>query len=213
MKKIIWLYLFILPLIAQCEELISFSSPGHFCRLQVKNEPGGKLTYSIWLNGKIVLQPSALGMILAKPAQTLSGFDVLKIDSTAFDETWEPVWGEQSRIRNRYKQLSLLLKENTGSGIELKIIFRLFDDGLGFRYEFPAQANLNHFIVADELTTFSLTGDHQAFWIPGDYDTNEYEYTTCRLSEIDAGAKQIFKRADRMVRIQTDPCFICKACK
>lgn len=116
------------------------------------------------------------------------------MDSSFYDETWQPVWGEQSKIRNNYRQLVLSLIDKSGSGIKLNLVVRVFNDGLGFRYEFPQQEKLNHFIVADELTQFAMTGDHKAFWIPGDYDTNEFAYYTTKLSEVDAtGAARLRK--------------------
>ena len=117
---------------------------------------------------------------------SLIKFSLASADSSRVDETWKPVWGEQSSIRNNYKQLVLRLNDKSGSGIALNMIFRVFNDGVGFRYEFPKQDKLNHFVVADELTQFAVSGDHKAFWIPGDYDTNEFAYYTTKLSEIDA---------------------------
>ena len=135
---------------------------------------------------KAVIGSSGLGFKLNVPDISLIKFSLLSADSSRIDETWKPVWGEQSSIRNNYKQLILRLKDKSGSGISVNVIFRVFNDGVGFRYEFPKQDKLNHFIVADELTQFVVGGNHKAFWIPGDYDTNEFAYYTTNLSEIDA---------------------------
>jgi len=111
------------------------------------------------------------------------GFTVESVETGTFDETWEPVWGEESQIRNNYNELLVNLVQ-TSSERKMSIRFRLYDDGLGFRYEFPYQKNLSYFVIKEELTQFALAGDHTAWWLPGDYDTQEYNFTECRLSEI-----------------------------
>ena len=111
------------------------------------------------------------------------GFKVTGVETGTFDETWEPVWGEESRIRNNYNELLVCL-EQTSTQRQMNIRFRLYNDGLGFRYEFPYQKNLSYFVIKEELTQFALTGDHTAWWVPGDYDTQEYNYVESRLSEI-----------------------------
>ncbi len=111
------------------------------------------------------------------------GFVLESVETSTFDETWEPVWGEESEIRNHYNELLVNLVQ-TSTEKKMSIRFRLFDDGLGFRYEFPYQKNLSYFVIKEELTEFAMAGDHVAWWIPGDYDTQEYEYTESRLSEI-----------------------------
>lgn len=113
----------------------------------------------------------------------MTGFVVRNTQTASFDETWTPVWGEEDKIRNHYNELAVTL-EQPDNQRHIVIRFRLFNDGLGFRYEFPQQNNLNYFIIKEEHTQFAMTGDHTAFWIPGDYDTQEYDYTTSRLSEI-----------------------------
>ncbi|MEG2366328.1 MAG: glycoside hydrolase family 97 protein, partial [Alistipes sp.] len=110
-------------------------------------------------------------------------FEIIGTDSTTFDETWRTVWGEEETIRNHYNELTISLKQQQ-SGRLMRLHFRLFDDGLGFRYEFPDQPNLIYFVLTDERTEFAMTGDHTAWWIPGDYDTQEYDYNCSRLSEI-----------------------------
>lgn len=143
-------------------------------------------TYSLSFKGKKVLQESSIGFDLAKPNVQLTQFTLLGIDSTEVESKWKPIWGEQDEIENNYKQITFHLKSFTEKPIKLDIQFRLFRDGLGFRYIFPQQDNLQYFIVKDELTQFHLNGNHKAFWIPGDFDTNEYMYTTSKLSEINA---------------------------
>ena len=112
------------------------------------------------------------------------GFAVESVETASFDETWEPVWGEESKIRNNYNELLVNLVQSS-SEKKMSIRFRLYDDGLGFRYEFPYQKNLSYFVIKEELTQFALAGDHTAWWLPGDYDTQEYNFTECRLSEIE----------------------------
>ena len=111
------------------------------------------------------------------------GFAVESVETASFDETWEPVWGEESKIRNNYNELLVNLVQ-TSSEKKMSIRFRLYDDGLGFRYEFPYQKKLSYFVIKEELTQFALAGNHTAWWLPGDYDTQEYNFTECRLSEI-----------------------------
>ncbi|MCU6167531.1 glycoside hydrolase family 97 N-terminal domain-containing protein, partial [Enterobacter roggenkampii] len=103
--------------------------------------------------------------------------------TSTFDESWKPVWGEANQIRNHYNELAVTLNQKS-TDRHIVIRFRLFDDGLGFRYEFPEQKNLTYFVIKEERTQFAMAGDHKAFWIPGDYDTQEYDYTTSKLSEI-----------------------------
>ena len=118
-----------------------------------------------------------------EPDNFYSGFEVEKTEESSFDETWKPVWGEESEIRNHYNEMAVTLKQGVTSRIMI-LRFRLYDDGLGFRYEFPEQENLTYFVIKEELTQFAMAGDHTAFWIPGDYDTQEYDYVESRLSEI-----------------------------
>ena len=111
------------------------------------------------------------------------GFAVESVETSTFDETWEPVWGEEAQIRNNYNELLVNLVQ-TSSEKKMSVRFRLYNDGLGFRYEFPYQKNLSYFVIKEEMTQFALAGDHTAWWLPGDYDTQEYNFTECRLSEI-----------------------------
>ena len=140
-------------------------------------------TYELSLNGKTVIRPSHLGLELVGTEDLMGGFERSNTEYNTFDETWEPVWGETKTIRNHYNEMVVSLKQSP-TDRQLLIRFRLFDDGLGFRYEFPLQANLTNFVIQEERTQFAMAGDHTAFWLPGDYDTQEYDYTTSKLSQI-----------------------------
>jgi len=144
----------------------------------------GTPVYRLFYKGKEVVKDSKLGMDLKNDEiDLMSDFKIDGIGNSSFDETWEPVWGEENKIRNQYNEMEISLSQSE-SGRKLVLRFRLFDDGLGFRYEFPIQQSLGHFVVKEEKSQFAMTGDHTAFWIPGDYDTQEYDYTESKLSEI-----------------------------
>ena len=144
-----------------------------------KGEPVYELSYK----GKEVIKPSKLGLELKDDPGLMDGFTLIDAKTSSFDETWEPVWGEVKQIRNNYNELAVTLDQKAQDR-KMLIRFRLYDDGLGFRYEFPQQKNLNYFVIKEEHSQFAMTGDHTAFWIPGDYDTQEYDYTESKLSEI-----------------------------
>ncbi len=167
------------------DQVYSLRSPNRNIELGINNRTNGDVIYRVLYKGKPVIEPSGLGFRLKVPEISLVKFDVVGVDSLLFEQTWKTAWGEQSVIKNHYRQLIVKLVERS-SGTKVNVIFRVFNDGVGFRYEFPKQDKLNHFIVAEELTQFGLTGDHKAFWIPGDYDTNEFSYYTTALSAIDA---------------------------
>ena len=188
--------------LALCTAIISAQnllSPNGQLEMQFSIDKG-KPTYTLSYKGKTVIAPSHLGIELKGEAQRrdfndfdaknegssyslLNGFSVKSAETSTFDETWKTVWGEESEIRNHYNELAVTLQQGVTDRI-MVIRFRLFDDGLGFRYEFPQQKNLNYFVIKEERTQFAMTGDHIAYWIPGDYDTQEYDYTVSRLSEI-----------------------------
>lgn len=165
-------------------------------------------TYQLSYKGKEVIKPSRLGFEFAAGAGRLefgeeikrednheasipfyNHFELIGYETRSFDETWHPVWGETKDIRNHYNELIVKLNQTT-SGRKMNICFRLFDDGLGFRYEFPEQEKMIYFVIKEELTQFAMTGNHTAYWIPGDYDTQEYDFTQSRLSEIRSLMKQ-----------------------
>jgi hypothetical protein len=147
-------------------------------------ENDGTPTYQLFMNNKEIIKKSKLGLELQKDKKALlNDFKLVNEVRNTFDETWKPVWGEETSIRNHYNELALTLKQiETDRSIIIR--FRLFNDGLGFRYEFPEQKNLTYFVLKEERTEFAMTGDHTAFWIPGDYDTQEYDFTESKLSEI-----------------------------
>lgn len=174
------------------------------------NEQGAPV-YDLTFKEKTVIKPSTLGLELKredpekktdfewtemkdkagvdKRANLMTGFKIKDTRTSTFDETWRPVWGEESEIRNHYNELEVTLDQPMNNRY-IVIRFRLFNDGLGFRYEFPQQQNLNYFVIKEEHSQFAMSGDHTAFWIPGDYDTQEYDYTTSRLSEIRSKMKE-----------------------
>ena len=180
------------------------SPDGNFIMNFSLNQEGAPV-YELTYKNKAVIKPSTLGLELKKEdankkttfdwkertdkdqldAKTnlMTGFTIKDTETSTFDETWKPVWGEESEIRNNYNELAITL-EQPENDRHIIIRFRLFNDGLGFRYEFPQQKNLNYFVIKEEHSQFAMAGDHTAFWIPGDYDTQEYDYTTSRLSEI-----------------------------
>ena len=144
----------------------------------------GTPSYSLIYKNKVVVKPSKLGLELKNDKKSLlNDFTIVDSKIATFDENWKPVWGEISSIRNHYNELAVTLNQKE-TDRKVIIRFRLFDDGLGFRYEFPSQKNLTYFVIKEERTQFAMTGNHTAFWIPGDYDTQEYDYTKSKLSEI-----------------------------
>lgn len=147
---------------------------------QLKN---GIPTYKVDYKGKPVIKESRLGLELRDGKNLMDGFEQLNATTSTFDETWQPVWGEVKEIRNHYNELLAELKQPSTDRY-MNIRFRVYDDGVGFRYEFPQQKNLVYFVIKEEHSQFAMTGDHTAWWIPGDYDTQEYDYTESKLSEI-----------------------------
>lgn len=167
---------------AQDANLRKVSSPDGNVELSFNLKDGHIPVYSLDYKGKPVVGESHLGFKL----QGSGMYDWFEISDTAtreIDETWNPVWGEESQIRNHCNEMTVTLRQ-TSSNRFMKICFRVFDDGMGLRYEFPDQKSMAYFVITDELTEFAMTGDHTAWWIPGDYDTQEYDYTRSRLSEI-----------------------------
>ena len=161
----------------------SITSPNGQLQLNFSVNAQGEPVYELSYKGKLVINPSKLGLELKNDPGLMNGFTMADAKTSTFDETWEPVWGEVKQIRNHYNELAVTLNQKAQDR-NIIIRFRLFDDGMGFRYEFPLQKNLNYFVIKEERTQFAMTGDHTAFWIPGDYDTQEYDYTESKLSEI-----------------------------
>lgn len=204
MKQILTLLLLATTLVANARTETLKSPDGNLEMTFTLSEDGTPL-YALKHGGKDIVLDSRLGYMLRgdlygntpenymqesyDPVDFCSGFAVVNTATTSFDQTWEPVWGEESQIRNHYNELAVTLEKKNfkgkkGADVQMVVRFRLYDDGLGFRYEFPQQKNLKYFVVVDELTQFRMTGDHKAFWIPGDYDTQEYNYAESRLSEV-----------------------------
>lgn len=159
-------------------------SPNGEMQLAFSLDAAGAPTYQLNFKNKPVIKSSRLGFDLKNDSTDLiQGFQIINSSESTFDETWTPVWGEESEIRNHHQELLVELLHQA-SQRKMNIRFRLFDTGLGFRYEFPVQENMGHFVISEEMSQFAMTGDHTAFWIPGDYDTQEYDYTESKLSEI-----------------------------
>jgi len=202
MKKIIFLLLCDIALNINAQTL---QSPNGNFEMKFEISTLGEPTYSLFFKEKCVIKPSKLGLQLYNTADDytefngitvknegaakddkyslLDGFSIGDVKNSTFDQTWKTVWGEEAEIRNNYNELTVTLNQQR-TDRQIIIRFRLFDSGLGFRYEFPAQKNLNYFVIKEEKTQFAMTGDHIAHWIPGDYDTQEYDYTVSKLSEI-----------------------------
>ncbi|UGS23928.1 glycoside hydrolase family 97 protein [Flavobacterium channae] len=166
-------------------------SPNGAFEMNFSLSKSGEPTYALYLKGKEVIKPSKLGFYIKDDKKSLvNDFELVNEARGAHNEMWNPVWGEESAIKNHYNELVVTLKQKE-TNRKLIVRFRLFDEGLGFRYEFPEQKELIYFIIKEERTEFAMTGDHTALWIPGDYDTQEYDYTESKLSEI----RSLFKSA------------------
>ena len=195
MKKVIYLFAFLLlPLVTMAQEI---KSPNGMVDLKFYLQ-NGRPTYEMTFKGKSVIKPSHLGLELAKnkhaskgmdETDLMDGFQVSDSKTTSFDETWKPVWGETSTIRNNYNELAVTLNQ-PATKRNIVIRFRVYDYGMGLRYEFPQQNELNYFIIKEEHTQFAMAGDHTAYWIPGDYDTQEYETVVSKMSQIRGLMKQ-----------------------
>ena len=165
------------------KDVEQMTSPNGEVKLKFALTEKGEPMYELFYKDKRVLNPSMLGIELVDAPNLLDGFTLSKVDTCSVDETWQPVWGEEKEIRNNYNELAVTLNQ-AAEKRDMVIRFRVFDDGVGFRYEFPLSDSLNYFTIKEERTQFAMTGDHKAFWIPGDYDTQEYDYMESRLSEI-----------------------------
>ena len=159
------------------------SSPSGIVNVNFELASGGVPTYTVDYKERPVIKPSRLGLELNGRPNLMDGFEVVKTSTSSFDETWQPVWGEVKDIRNHYNELLVELRQPETDRY-MNIRFRVYDDGMGLRYEFPQQKNLVYFTIKEEHTQFAMTGNHTAWWIPGDYDTQEYDYTESRLTEI-----------------------------
>lgn len=183
MKKLtLFFFVFVFSFSAFAQNLTSPS--GNFL-LFFKLNDSGEAVYQLSYKGKAVIKESKMGFEIKDQPDLKKGLKIIDSKTDSKDESWNPVWGEVKTIRNNYKELAVTLEQKSDK-LTRKIIirFRLFDDGLGFRYEFPVQDQLKYFVVNEEKTEFNLTGDHKTFWIPGDYDSQEYAYNTTKFSEI-----------------------------
>lgn len=187
MRKILFA-LMLLPMLAMAQTV---KSPNGNVSVKFSLD-NGRPVYEVSYKKRAVVKPSYLGLELAKTKHAskgmeetslMDGFVVAKTDTSTFDETWKPVWGETATIRNPYNELAVTLNQ-PATKRNIVIRFRVYDDGMGLRYEFPQQEELNYFVIKEEHTQFAMAGDHKAFWIPGDYDTQEYETVESKLSEI-----------------------------
>ena len=161
----------------------NISSPSGQVSVDFELTGKGVPTYHMTYKGTEVIKPSTLGLELNGKPNLMDGFEVVKTSTSTFDETWQPVWGEVKDIRNHYNELLVELRQPETDRY-MNIRFRVYDEGMGLRYEFPRQKNLVYFVIKEEHTQFAMTGDHTAWWIPGDYDTQEYDYTESKLTEI-----------------------------
>ena len=180
MKRIIFIAVLLSAFFVRAQEVAS-SNKNLLLKFTLQDD--GTPSYTLTYKGKYVIKPSKLGFELKDKKSLLNDFIITDTATSSFDETWMPVWGEVKTIRNHYNELAVTLNQKE-TGHVMIIRFRVFDDGLGFRYEFPVQKNLTYFVIKEERTEFAMAGDHTAFWIPGDYDTQEYDYTRSKLSEI-----------------------------
>lgn len=187
MRKILFA-LMLLPMLAMAQTV---KSPNGNVSVKFSLD-NGRPVYEVSYKKRAVVKPSYLGLELAKTKHAskgmeetslMDGFVVAKTDTSTFDETWKPVWGETATIRNHYNELAVTLNQ-PATKRNIVIRFRVYDDGMGLRYEFPQQEELNYFVIKEEHAQFAMAGDHKAFWIPGDYDTQEYETVESKLSEI-----------------------------
>lgn len=181
MKKIQILVLLFLVSVVNAQKV---QSPSKSLTVNFSLDNEGKPNYYVTLKDKKVVNQSFLGLKLKDGTDFTKGFTVENSNTSTFDEVWKPVLGEQSAIRNNYNELVITLVQKANDK-KLSIIFRVFDEGVAFRYSFPKQPNLNYFVISDEVSEFNLTGNHKSFWIPGDFDSQEYEYNETLLSDID----------------------------
>ena len=196
MKKIICLLnLLFVSLLASAGGV---KSPNGDIELKFSVDEKGRPTYEMTYKGRAVVLPSHLGLELAKDKHAsrglketdlMDGFSIVNEETKEQDETWRPVWGETATIRNHYVEHVAVLQQQTEQR-QIAIRFRVYDDGIGFRYEFPQQKELNYFLIKEEHSEFAMAGDHTAWWLPGDYDTQEQETQECRLSEIRGRMKE-----------------------
>ena len=233
--KNLLLLLLALPMMAVAQTV---KSPNGNVVLTFSLTDNGRPTYEMTYKGKAVVKPSHLGLELAKDkhasmgmeeSDLMEGFSIVDTRESSFDETWQPVWGETRDIRNRYNELAVTLDNKyeyskvTAKGENERgrafferhrtviIRFRVYDDGIGLRYEFPQQKELNYFLIKEEHTEFAMAGDHKAWWLPGDYDTQEQMTQETKLSEIRGKMQEAVKERRRTVYQHPRGC-LCRLC-
>ncbi|SDJ74569.1 glycoside hydrolase family 97 protein [Flavobacterium noncentrifugens] len=181
MKKSLLMLCFFLIGITNAQNI---QSPSKNIRVDFNLNADGTPQYAVSYKNKLVVLESKLGIKLKEGGDLVSGLTIDNVKNTSFNESWKPVLGEQSSIQNHYNELTVSLSQKATQR-KINIIFRVFDEGVAFRYDFPKQPKLNYFIITDEITQFNLAGNHKTFWIPGDFDSQEYVFNETRLSEID----------------------------
>ncbi|HLT32978.1 MAG TPA: glycoside hydrolase family 97 N-terminal domain-containing protein, partial [Aquaticitalea sp.] len=199
--------LFILLLVFAFQNLHAqaIQSPSEEITMNFSLTSNGEPTYSVTYKGKQVINPSKMGLMFKDGTDFTKNFIILASENDSVDETWKPVLGEQSSIRDHYNQLTVHLAQGEK---KLDIVFKVFDEGVAFRYEFPFEKNVDYFVISEETTEFNLTDDHKTFWIPGDYDSQEYNYTESKLSQIDISILDMengiaLKTIDNNYRVQS----------
>ncbi|HKK11865.1 MAG TPA: glycoside hydrolase family 97 N-terminal domain-containing protein, partial [Flavobacteriaceae bacterium] len=197
MKKICFqftYFIFFTWLLMSCnmaETQYKVSSPDGANSIEFSLTDSGQPRYMVKHNNKTVIDTSLMSFDFKNLPSLKDHFKIVKVDTSSFDETWPMPWGEQLEVRNHYNEMKVYLEEQTEDKRKLNIHFKVYNDGVGFRYEFPEQANMDEVLITDENTEFKLTGDHKVWWIPGDWDTYEQQYSETKFSEIDAQAKRV----------------------
>ncbi|MEE4176089.1 MAG: glycoside hydrolase family 97 protein [Bacteroides sp.] len=190
MKKItqLWMLILLAGFFSACQKspTTSIQSPSGNIEVEVFTLADGQAAYTVSLEGQLLVDTSGLAFEFLDMPPLKEGLEIRSAETSAFSETWEMPWGEQRFVENSYQELRVAFAENEGLKREFDLVFRLYDDGLGFRYEFPAQENLEKVFITEEHSRFKLTGDHKVWWIPGDWDIYEHLYSTSRFSEIEA---------------------------
>jgi len=186
MKILIAIALFISVQFTQAQDIYIVHSPNSNIKVEFTLDKEGKPFYKVFHKDQAVINTSYMGFDLKDAPSLSSNFKVVNTNTAAFNETWPMPWGEQLEVENNYNELKINLAEKTGLKRNLSITYRVFNDGIGFKYDFPEQENLKEVIITDENTEFALTGDHMAFWAPGDWDIYEHLYGTSRVSKINA---------------------------
>lgn len=203
MRSIFCFLLLLLSILISCEintpGIPQATSPDGNLLVSMELDSSGVPAYSLVYKGDVILDYSQLGFTLAGQEDLVDDFKIVSTSKSTSNTTWETLWGEVKEVACHYNEIVVELEEKKGDHRRLKLVFRLFDDGIGFRYEIPEQEGLTNLVITDELTHFNLTGDHTAWWIPADYDSYEYLFTESKLSEIDNDKYKDISLAHRSV--------------